>query len=132
MKLEESYLNPELVEHLFRHVSKQVRRYRRSQHIGIAEPRGLEGIRLQYASWADVGRCRSNARGTRELSQGQRHTLAAETGPCPVCGCGALDLSWFRFVTPPETWAILAGFGGWMATCDSCREQVAFFIDVEN
>ena len=116
--------------HLYGHLVQQVRRYRQQTRIGVADPDGFSGVPGRYKSWHEVDACR--VFGGKELTEAELVVLAPHAGPCRMCGCEALDLTWVRYSSPRETWETLCGTAGWMALCDPCREQVALFIDRKN
>ena len=116
--------------HLYGHLVQESERYLQQTRIGVADPAGFNGIPGRYVPWEEIDACRWMEGPT--LTEGELPTLAAQAGPCRICGCEATDLTWIRYSTPPETWETLCGTAGWMALCDLCREQVALFIDRKN
>ena len=126
--------NPEVYDvlHVFYHFQDQVRRYRRRRYVGLVEPLHVGGPQNRYVPWDEIDACRDNGPEATQLTPAELCTLASHSSPCPACGCDAAALSWFRYMSPAMTWQRRSGKGGWMAVCDDCREQVAFFIDIEN
>lgn len=80
--------------------------------------------------WDDVDKARHNQRLQQKHPPGEADTYRATAKPCPKCGKGSAELSWFYFESPKWTWENLCGRAGWMTVCDHCRVQVDFFLEV--
>ncbi len=51
---------------------------------------------------------------------------------CPRCGRGGHTLTWLYFRSPMWTWVELCGRAGYLAVCEPCRVQVAFYCTLLN
>ncbi|MEW5981152.1 MAG: hypothetical protein AB1806_02140 [Acidobacteriota bacterium] len=121
---------PALLAHEFRHLARQVRRYRRRAAPGAVPPSDRLGGRERYVPWEGVESGRHL--GEVQLPARRRRQLTETSGSCPSCALPAPDLQWTYVVSPAPSWTTLGGFAGWLAVCATCHEQVAFYIDKQN
>jgi hypothetical protein len=61
-----------------------------------------------------------------------KKTYLAKAKSCPRCGTPPEYLDWFRYSSPPSTWANLCGRAGWKTRCKFCGQQVDFFVTMLN
>jgi hypothetical protein len=119
-----------VVVHQLMHVAQQVRRFRRRSQVGLVQALNIGGSENRYVPWRDVDACRETE--PPPITEQELALLHRQAGHCPRCGDEGPDLTWLYFRTPDRTWREMVGFAGWMAVCDTCREQVALFIDEQN
>jgi hypothetical protein len=80
-----------------------------------------------------IHRSQGQAQAPALLEVGQRAESGNQrTANCPGCGRSGSDLKWIYFSSPAWTWQRLCGRAGWLAICEPCHMQVAFFMEVMN
>jgi hypothetical protein len=124
-------LEAEVIDHELMHLAQHVRRHRRRAHPGVAAERGTRA-RGRFVAWDHVDARQVTDLPRLELPLLSRAVLAAAAPACPGCATPAADLAWTYFTSPIETWLTFQGTAGWLAVCDACRDQAAFFIDRQN
>ena len=73
--------------HLFGHLVQQIERYRQPTRIGVADPAGFQGVPGRYKPWHEIDACRVFE--GPKLTDAELAVLAAQAGPCRICGCEA-------------------------------------------
>ena len=114
----------------FIRLSRQVRRYRRREHVGVCEPLHIGGCPDRYVAWKYVEPALQRA--DLRLPNDARAALERQAGPCPQCRVHPSHLRWTYLMAPSHAWLQGSAFAGWLAVCLPCREQVALFIDRQN
>ena len=82
-----------------------------------------------FVPWADV---EPDAPGAmlQQYHVDTRRTAVRRATPCPRCHTPSNALRWLYYRSEPWTWREGRGQEGWVAVCDACRLQVAFFPGV--
>jgi hypothetical protein len=85
-------------------------------------------MRTELFPWADVDAARDDTRlqGGRDAEKARTHY--GSEARCPKCSRPGDELAWVYFRSPAWTWQSLCGREGWLAVCDDCRAQAAFFL----
>lgn len=90
----------------------------------------------EFYPWDTVNACRNNEELQRkqllscQSADQAKHRYSQDAMPCVKCRTPAEQLAWFYFVSPKQTWQVLAGRGGWMTVCGECHIQVDFFVEI--
>jgi hypothetical protein len=87
---------------------------------------------LEMFPWDDVDAARNDAGLQAEHDSEGAHRHYGSRVTCPKCSRSEDELVWFYFRSPEWTWKNLCGRAGWLAVCDPCRTQAAFFIEIMN
>lgn len=82
--------------------------------------------------WEDVEAARANPVLQSNYRAGRARRHWGDKVACPRCGRGGHTLTWLYFRSPMWTWVELCGRAGYLAVCEPCRVQVAFYCTLLN